>query len=78
MTRERVMEIVRKGGNVDYECGREAAADVIRTGKVELYRNNPNLVAVFGDDWVNGFFNYLDAWESIHCIRKGGRVCRIL
>ena len=78
MTRERVMEIVRKGGNIDYECGREAAADVIETGKVELYRNNPNLVAIFGDDSVDGFFTYLEAWESIHCIRKGGRVCRIL
>nr|DAS73019.1 MAG TPA: hypothetical protein [Caudoviricetes sp.] len=66
MTQERIMEILRAGGNVDYECGREAAKRHIAEGNPGVYDTFPGLVAVFGSDWVNGYTECLDAWRTFN------------
>ena len=66
MTQERIMEILRAGGNVDYECWREAARRHIAEGEPEIYDNFPALVKVFGADWVNGYIECLDAWRTFN------------
>lgn len=66
MTQERIMEILRAGGNVDYECGREAARRHIAEGNPEVYDTFPGLVKVFGADWVNGYLEYRNAWAVLN------------
>lgn len=41
MTQERLMQIVRNGENVDYEFGKESAADLIQKKEVSTIRDEP-------------------------------------
>lgn len=66
MTQERLMQIVRNGENPDYEFGKESAADLIQKKEVSSIRDEPCLASLFGSDWVRGFFDYLNAWETIN------------
>ncbi|WP_302454382.1 hypothetical protein [Victivallis vadensis] len=66
MIQERIMQILRAGGNVDYECGREAAKRHIAEGNPGVYDTFPALVKVFGPDWVNGYFEYRNAWAVLN------------
>ena len=66
MTLEQQKELMFAGKSWNYQLGREQAMEDISKGLLDGFAACTDLVAVMGEEWVNGYREYLNAWKVLN------------
>jgi hypothetical protein len=50
----------------DYRLGWEGAKEDIAEGQPNLIELDPHTIDLFGKNWVKGYQEYWNAWQTLH------------